>query len=183
MSSSTPDDHAPPTDGAPPTDSIDPPGSTASTEGLRSEEDAEAQAAQEAAETQAALVDLANSTALLPQAPPPEGEDVPEGAIALPVIEQDGTRYIPVFTTEEALVAAGGDPGAAVRLPIAELAANWPEDDLWLTVNPTSEKGLALPAELVRALPVFSRADGQADQGGGEGGGPGPGEPNRPPAA
>ena len=37
-------------------------------------------------------------------------------------------------------MAAGGNPGAAVRLPIAELAANWPEDDLWLTVDPTSER-------------------------------------------
>ncbi|MEU6079132.1 SseB family protein [Streptomyces sp. NPDC047108] len=144
MSTPTPDDHTPPTGEAPDFDAAG---------GTRS--------AEEAAETRAALVDLANSTALLPQAPPPEGEEVPEGAIALPVIEQGGARFIPVFTTEEALVAAGGDPGTAVRLPIAELAANWPEDDLWLTVDPADEAGLALPAELVRALPVLSRADGR----------------------
>ncbi|MEV6313778.1 SseB family protein [Streptomyces sp. NPDC051776] len=175
MSTSTPDDHPPTADQAP------------STEETRSAEEAEVQAAKEAAETRAALVDLANSTALLPQAPSPEGEAVPEGAIALPVIEQDGTRYIPAFTTEEALVAAGGDPAAVVRLPIADLAANWPADDLWLTVDPSSEQGLALPAEVVRALPVFSGRQGQegresqAETGGGEGGSPG--APERPPAA
>lgn len=125
MGTSSPDEHAPPTE-AP------------STGG--------AQSAAEAADTRAALVDLANSVALLPQAPPAEGEDErPEGSIALPVIEQDGTRYIPVFTTEDALLAAGVDPGTALRIPVVELAANWPADDLWLAVNPSTEEGLALP--------------------------------------
>ncbi|MGW3627381.1 SseB family protein [Streptomyces sp. NPDC000880] len=154
MSTSTPDEHGPPTE-AP------------------SKE--ETQSAAEAAETQAALIDLANSVALLPQAPPAEGEEErPEGAIALPVIEQDGNRYIPVFTTEDALVAAGGDPATALRIPVVELAANWPADDLWLAVNPSTEEGLALPPDLVRALPGFSRSNGQAgrsDQAGAEGGG------------
>jgi hypothetical protein len=65
---------------------------------------------------QVVLHDLANSTALLPQAMP-EGEEPPEGAIALPVIEQDGTQYVPVFTSEEALRAAGADPSTALQLP------------------------------------------------------------------
>ncbi|MFF3327390.1 SseB family protein [Streptomyces sp. NPDC002889] len=150
MSTSTPDENAPPTEGAP--------------------------SAADAAQTQAVLIDIANSVALLPQAPPAEGEEErPEGAIALPVIEQDGTRYIPVFTTEDALKAAGGDPETALRIPVLELAANWPEDDLWLAVNPSTDEGLALPADLVRALPIVSRRGGQA---GGEEGGPGePGGP------
>jgi hypothetical protein len=154
MSDSNPAEHAPPTD--------------ASTEGMPS--------AAEAAEAQAALIDLANSVALLPQAPAAavEGEEEhPEGAIALPVIEQDGNRYIPVFTTEDALVAAGGDPGTALRVPVVELAANWPEDDLWLAVDPSTDESLALPSELVRALPVVSgRNDtgGQSDQMVAEGG-------------
>jgi hypothetical protein len=102
----------------------------------------------------------ADSAALLPQAPAGEGEERPEGAIALPVIEQDGRRYIPVFTTEEALRAAGADPGTAVRIPVVELAANWPSDDVWLAVNPASEEGLGLPPDVVRALPVFAGQTG-----------------------
>ncbi|NMH95731.1 SseB family protein [Pseudonocardia sp. K10HN5] len=106
--------------------------------------------------TAAVLHDLATSIALLPQAPPPEGAEQLEGAIALPVIEQDGQRYIPVFTSEDALRSAGADPGTALRIPIAQLAANWPSDDMWLAVNPASEEGLGLPPDVVRALPVFA---------------------------
>jgi hypothetical protein len=156
MSTPAPDEHVPPTE-APSTE--------------------ETQSAAEAADTQAALIDLANSVALLPQAPPAEGEEArPEGAIALPVIEQDGNRYIPVFTSEDALVAAGGDAGSALRIPVVELAANWPADDLWLAVNPSSDQGLALPPDLVRALPAFSERNGQVGQpaqGGAEGDGAG----------
>ncbi|MCW2568782.1 MAG: hypothetical protein JWN54_2879 [Mycobacterium sp.] len=107
-------------------------------------------------DNEAVMRALAASIALLPQAPPQEGEERPEGAVALPVIEQDGTQYIPVFTSEEALRSAGADVGTAVRLPLVQLAANWPSDDLWLAVNPSSESGLSLPAEVVRALPVFA---------------------------
>lgn len=162
MSTSAPDEHAPPTE-APSTE--------------------ETQSAAEAADTQAALIDLANSVALLPQAPPAEGEEErPEGAIALPVIEQDGNRYVPVFTTEDALLAAGGDRGTALRIPVVDLAANWPEDDLWLAVNPSSDQGLALPPDLVRALPVFSRRNGQAGRSGQAGvEGNGVGEPGQTP--
>lgn len=156
MSSSSPDEHAPPTD-------------SAAAEGTPS--------ADEAAETQAALIDLATSVALLPQMPPAEGEEEhPEGTVALPVIEQEGNRYVPVFTTEDALLAAGGDPDAALCLPVVELAANWPADDLWMAVNPSTEEGLVVPPDLVRALPVFSRRNGQAEQPGraeGYGGGAG----------
>jgi hypothetical protein len=109
-----------------------------------------------AGDNEAVLRALATSIALLPQAPAPEGEDRPEDAVALPVIEQDGTQYIPVFTSEEALRAAGGDTDSAVRLPLAALAAQWPDDDLWLAVNPSSEGGLTLPADVVRALPIFA---------------------------
>ena len=112
------------------------------------------------ADTQAAdsaelLRSLANSTALLPQVAPEDGQEQPEDTIALPVIEQDGRQYIPVFTTEEALRAAGADPGTAIRIPVAELAANWPSEDVWLAVNPASEDGIGLPPDVVRALPVF----------------------------
>ncbi|MEN3266715.1 SseB family protein [Pseudonocardia sp.] len=107
--------------------------------------------------TAAVLRDLAMSIALLPQAPQPEGGgEQPDGAIALPVIEQEGRRYIPVFTSEEALRSLGADPATALRIPIAQLAANWPSDDMWLAVNPASEEGLGLPPDVVRTLPVFA---------------------------
>lgn len=113
------------------------------------------QAAAEAA-AQEILRELAGSTALLPQTPPAPGEEPPtEDAIALPVIEQDGTQYVPVFTTEEKMRAAGADPESALSVPIAGLAAGWPSEELWLAVDPSAEDGLALPPDAVRALPAF----------------------------
>ncbi|HEY0401414.1 MAG TPA: SseB family protein [Blastococcus sp.] len=126
---------------------------------------------QDAADGAALLRSLATSIALLPQVPAAEGEERPDGAIALPVIEQAGRRYIPVFTTEEALQAAGADPGTALHIPLVELAANWPSDDVWLAVNPATEEGLGLPPDVVRALPVFA---GQHGHGTGNGAGPDP---------
>lgn len=108
------------------------------------------------AEAQALLQNLATSIALLPQDGMADGETPPEGSIAIPVIEQDGTQYVPVFTSEAALQAAGADPAPAIRLPVAELAANWPADDLWLAINPGSEDGLTLPPEAVQALATFA---------------------------
>jgi hypothetical protein len=143
----------------------------------------------EAADNAALLRALATSVALLPQVPQPEGQEPPEGTIALPVIEQDGQRFIPVFTSEDSLRAAGGDPSTAVSIPIAQLAANWPNEDVWLAVNPASEEGLGLPPEVVRALPVFAAQtsdDGHGEDGHGGGGdgtagggsaGPEPGTP------
>ena len=111
------------------------------------------QTAVDPAAAEALLRELAGTIAFLPQEPAPEGEELPEGEIALPVIEQDGTQYIPVFTSEESLQSVGADPATAVQIPIAALAANWPSDDLWLAVDPSSEDGLTLPAEVVRVLP------------------------------
>jgi hypothetical protein len=105
------------------------------------------------AETQAVLQQLASSTALLPQEMADDAEPTPEGAVALPVIEQDGTQYVPVFTSQEALSTAGADPERAIEVPIAQLAAGWPAGDLWLAVDPASAHGLTLPPDLVRALP------------------------------
>jgi hypothetical protein len=116
--------------------------------------------AEDAAEV---LRTLANSIALLPQAPPPEGQSPPEGTITLPVIEHDGQRFIPVFTSEESLRQAGADPGTAVRIPVAQLAAQWPSEDVWLAVNPASEEGLGLPPDVVRTLPVFAAQAGNGD--------------------
>ena len=137
----------------------------------------------QAGDNAAILRALATSVALLPQVPQPEGQEPPEGAIALPVIEQDGQRFIPVFTSEDSLRAAGGDASTAVRIPIAQLAANWPDEDVWLAVNPASEDGLGLPPDVVRALPVFAAQPSGDGHGGGDataGGdaaGPEPGAP------
>ena len=97
------------------------------------------------ADTQAVLQQLASSTALLPQEMADDAEPAPEGTVALPVIEQDGTQYVPVFTSQEALSTAGADPDKAVEVPIAQLAAGWPAGDLWLAVDPASAHGLTLP--------------------------------------
>ena len=107
----------------------------------------------EQADTQALLQNLAASTALLPQEIPEGAEPPPEGAIALPVIEQDGTQFVPVFTSQESLVSAGADPATAVEVPLAQLAAGWPSDELWMAIDPASEGGLTLPPDVVRALP------------------------------
>jgi hypothetical protein len=112
--------------------------------------------ASQQAEAEALLRELATSVALLPQEVPEGAEPPPEGAIALPVIEQDGTQFVPVFTSREALGAAGADPQTAIELPLAQLAAGWPSDDLWLAVNPSSQDGLTLPPDVVRALPALA---------------------------
>jgi hypothetical protein len=127
-------------------------------------DDAGGAAGPRVADPQALLHELATSIALLPQQAPPEGEETPEGAIALPVIEQDGTKYVPVFTSEEALRAAGADVTTALRIPLVELAASWPTENLWLAVNPANEDGLALPPEVVRALAGFVEAPDEAGQ-------------------
>jgi hypothetical protein len=105
------------------------------------------------ADAQAVLTQLAASVAFLPQELPEGAEAPPEGAIALPVIEQDGNQFVPVFTSAEALEAAGADPATAVEIPVVQLAAGWPSDDLWLAVDPSTPDGLTLPSDVVRALP------------------------------
>ncbi len=121
-------------------------------------------AAQAAA--QEMLRELAGSVALLPQTPPAEGEEPPsEDAIALPVIEQDGTQYVPVFTSEDKMRAAGADPESALSVPLAGLAAGWPGENLWLAIDPAAEDGLALPPDAVRALPSFLEGSGQTPGG------------------
>lgn len=99
------------------------------------------------------LQQLAASVAYVPQELPEGADQPPEGAIALPVIEQDGNQFVPVFTSPEALASAGADPTTAVEIPVVQLAMGWPSDDLWLAVDPSSPDGLTLPSDVVRALP------------------------------
>ena len=104
-------------------------------------------------DAQQVLQQLAASYAFVPQELPEGAEPPPEGAIALPVIEQEGTQFVPVFTSSEALTSAGADPTTAVEVSVAQLAAGWPSDDLWLAVDPSTPDGLTIPPEVVRALP------------------------------
>ena len=57
------------------------------------------------------------------------------------------------------MAAAAPDIEDAVSVNAAELAANWPSDDLWLAVNPGTEDGLTLPPDAVRSLPAYTDAD------------------------
>jgi hypothetical protein len=116
-------------------------------------EDAMSTPEEEQAQTQALLQHLAASNALLPQEVPDGTEPPPEGTLALPVIEQDGRQYVPVFTSQEKLVAAGADPDQAVAVPVAQLAAGWPADELWMAVDPATDEGVTLPPDVVRLLP------------------------------
>jgi hypothetical protein len=98
----------------------------------------------------------------------------PEGSLSLPVIEQDGTSYVPVFTSESVMHEAAPDIDDAVSVPAAALGANWPSDDLWLAVNPGTEGGLTLPPDAVsrghytpkHPTPVYTDAanDGQTGE-------------------
>jgi hypothetical protein len=107
------------------------------------------------AQAQQILTDLAGSQALIPQEAAEGETPPPEDAIALPVIEQDGTHFVPVFTSVEKLVSAGADPDSAVQVGFAQLGAAWPSDELWLAVDPANEDGLTLPPDVVRALPTL----------------------------
>ena len=117
--------------------------------------DAPQDEAQAQAQAQQILSQLAAATALIPQEVPEGEEAPPDDAIALPVIEQDGTQYVPVFTSAEAMVAAGADPEQAAQLTFAQLGAGWPSDELWMAVDPSTPEGLTLPPDVIRALPAL----------------------------
>jgi hypothetical protein len=100
---------------------------------------------------------VAASDVVVPQTGAVNGEGAaPDGSISLPVIEQDGTSYVPVFTSESTMASAAPDIEDAVSVSAAELGANWPSDELWMAVNPGTEDGLTLPPDAVRSLPVYT---------------------------
>jgi hypothetical protein len=110
-----------------------------------------------AEDTESVMRAIATTHVVVPQAASADG-NLPDGSISLPVIEQDGTSYVPVFTSEATMAAAAPDIEDAVSVNAAELAANWPSDDLWLAVNPGTEEGLTLPPDAVRSLPAYTDA-------------------------
>jgi len=107
-------------------------------------------------DTDAVMRAVANSDIVVPQATVVPGEEAPDGSLSLPVIEQDGTSYVPVFTSEQTMHSAAETATASSSSGAAELGANWPSDDLWLAVNPGTEDGLTLPPDAVRSLPAYT---------------------------
>ncbi|MEV5341307.1 SseB family protein [Streptomyces sp. NPDC052676] len=101
-----------------------------------------------------ALDTLAHSDVLVPVPDDVSEEDATDpNAVALPVLEQpDGVPVVPVFTSE--LEMAGLLPYVSrYRLvPLGALAAQWPSDDLSLTIDASSAHGLTLTSDGVRTL-------------------------------
>jgi hypothetical protein len=108
-----------------------------------------------AGDTESVMRAVATAEIVVPQAAGADPAGVPDGSISLPVIEQDGTSYVPVFTSESTMATAAPDIEDAVSVKASELAANWPDDELWLAVNPGTEDGLTLPPDAVRSLPTY----------------------------
>ncbi|EIV96511.1 SseB family protein [Frankia sp. QA3] len=112
----------------------------------------------EGEDERSALGDLALADVLLPDL----GNDVTDlseesEVLQLPVAErQDGTQFVPTFTSEQRLTEALPDVARYRTVQIATLGRIWPSDDLLLAVDPGSETGIALPAEGLRALAALS---------------------------
>lgn len=99
------------------------------------------------------LYALATGEVLVPQMEP-TGET--EG-VRLPFIEQEGTRYVLAFSTQERLTQSGVEAEHSVPLRGAELGASWPQgEDLWLAIDPGTEQGVTVPPDAVRALPSLA---------------------------
>lgn len=97
------------------------------------------------------LQTLANAEVVVPQLES-AGSDV-----QLPFVEQDGTRYVVAFSSEQRLADSGIDAEGSVTMRGAELSSAWPtEEELWLAINPGSEHGVALPPDAVRALAAMA---------------------------
>ncbi|WP_261565830.1 SseB family protein [Frankia gtarii] len=112
----------------------------------------------EGADERSALGDLALADVLLPDLGN-EITDLSEESevLQLPVAErQDGTQFVPTFTSEQRLTEALPDVARYRTVQIATLGRIWPSDDLLLAVDPGSETGIALPAEGLRALAAMS---------------------------
>jgi SseB protein N-terminal domain len=110
----------------------------------------------------AALRAIARADLLLPRL---AGAAEPgSGGLALPVVEEEGKSFVPVFTSQTQLSAALPEATGAVVVRGASLAAGWPSDTpLWLAINPASEHAATLPPDAVRSLASLA-ADPEPDQ-------------------
>jgi hypothetical protein len=107
-----------------------------------------------AGDDQAVLAAVAEAEMVVPQTSA-EGS-APEGSLTLPVIEQEGRQFVPVFTSQAAMTAAAPDVSESVTMPSTQLVAGWPTEELWMAVNPGSASAVALPPDVVRSLPSFT---------------------------
>jgi hypothetical protein len=104
-------------------------------------------------EDTAALDTLASSEVLVP-VPDDAGQEVGDSTtVALPVLEQaDGAPVVPVFTSEPEMAELLPSISRYRLVPLGALAAQWPADDLSLTIDASSEHPLTLTSEGVRTL-------------------------------
>ncbi|MFD8911664.1 SseB family protein [Streptomyces sp. NPDC059575] len=103
---------------------------------------------------EAALDTLAHSDVLVPM--PDDAAEV-EGAdsstVALPVLEQPGgEQVVPVFTSEIEMAGLLPSISRYRLIQLGALAAQWPEEELSLTIDGSSEHGLTLTSQGVRTL-------------------------------
>ncbi len=105
-------------------------------------------------EDAAALDALANSDVLIPV--PDDAGDADAAnpaAVALPVLEQPGGEpVVPVSTSEVEMAGLLPFVSRYRLVPLGALAAQWPADDLSLTIDGSSEHRLTLTSEGVRTL-------------------------------
>lgn len=92
---------------------------------------------------------LAVGKLVLPQLQPLDQE----GGLRLPLVEQQGTRYVIAFSSQQRLAESEVDAAQTITATGRQLAELWPDnDDLWLIINPHSEHSAAIPAEAIRTL-------------------------------
>ncbi|GAA2429441.1 SseB family protein [Streptomyces sp. NPDC051041] len=105
-------------------------------------------------EDRAALDALASSDVLVPV--PDDADDAEAAdptAVALPVLEQPGgTPVVPVFTSELEMTELLPFVSRYRLVPLGALAAQWPADDLSLSIDGNSDHRLTLTSEGVRTL-------------------------------
>ncbi|WP_329332245.1 SseB family protein [Streptomyces sp. NBC_00663] len=101
-----------------------------------------------------ALDTLASSEVLVPVPDDASEEDAADpSAVALPVIERpDGDPVVPVFTSEDEMAGLLPFVSRYRLVPLGALAAEWPTDDLALTIDAASAHPLTLTSEGVRTL-------------------------------
>ncbi|WP_329131753.1 SseB family protein [Streptomyces sp. NBC_00670] len=100
-----------------------------------------------------ALDTLAGSEVLIPVPDDAADQDATDpGTVALPVLEQPGGEpTVPVFTSEGEMADLLPSVSRYRLVPLGALAAQWPTDELSLTIDAASPHGLTLDSQGVRS--------------------------------
>ena len=108
----------------------------------------------ETADNTAALDTLASSDVLVPVPDDANDQDAADpGMLALPVLEQQGgSQVVPVITSELEMADLLPYVSRYRMVPLGALAAQWPADDLSLSIDAGSEHRLTLTSDGVRTL-------------------------------